>query len=101
MPFDPARIQGLCFDVDGTISDTDDAWVDRITRWIAPLHGLIQPRQARRFARWLVMFTESPMNAIYHWLDRHSLDDNIARLLNRLTHMRQGKKNHFWLMRAC
>ena len=98
MPLDPGRIKGLCFDVDGTISDTDDAWVDRITRWIAPLHRLIQPRQARRFARWLVMFTESPMNAVYYSMDALSLDDNFARLFDRLVRKRGMRGSKFILM---
>ena len=98
MPLDLGRIRGLCFDVDGTISDTDDAWVDRIARWLAPLHALIKPRQARRFARWLVMFTESPMNAVYYSMDALSLDDNFARLFDRLVRRKGMRGSRFNLM---
>lgn len=100
MPIDLARVKGLCFDVDGTLSDTDDHWESVITRVLGTLRFLFKKGNPQPFARWLLMVTESPMNAIYHWLDRHSLDDNVARLFNRLTHMRQGKKHHFWLMRG-
>jgi len=100
MPIDLARVKGLCFDVDGTLSDTDDHWESVITRALGPLRFLFKKGNPQPFARWLLMVTESPMNAIYHWLDRHSLDDNVARLFNQLTHMRQGKKHHFWLMRG-
>ena len=27
MPLDLSRIRAICFDVDGTLSDTDDMWV--------------------------------------------------------------------------
>ena len=100
MPIDLARVKGLCFDVDGTLSDTDDRWESLITRALGQLRFLFKKGNPQPFARWLLMVTESPMNAVYHWLVRHSLDDNVARFLNRLTRMRQGKKHHFWLMRG-
>ncbi len=100
MSIDLARVKGLCFDVDGTLSDTDDYWESNITRALGPVRFLFKKGNPQPFARWLLMVTESPMNGLYHWLDRHSLDDNVARLLNRLRHMRQGEKHHFWLMRG-
>lgn len=30
MSFDPTRVRAICFDVDGTLSDTDDQLVGRI-----------------------------------------------------------------------
>ncbi len=100
MPIDLARVKGLCFDVDGTLSDTDDRWESVITRLLGPLRFLFKKGNPQPFARWLLMVTESPMNGLYHWLDRHSLDDNVARLLSRLTHLKQGRKHNFWLMRG-
>ena len=32
MPLDVDRIQAICFDVDGTLSDTDDLWVSNFAR---------------------------------------------------------------------
>lgn len=98
MPLDLGRIRGLCFDVDGTISDTDDAWVERITRRITPLEKLTKPGQARRFARWLVMFTESPMNAVYYTMDALSIDDNMARLFDRHARKKGVRGSRFILM---
>lgn len=100
MPIDLTRVKGLCFDVDGTLSDTDDHWESVITRALAPLRFLFKKGNPQPFARWLLMVTESPMNAVYHWLDRHSLDDNVARLLSRMSHGRQSNKHNFWLMRG-
>jgi len=98
MPLDLERIRGLCFDVDGTISDTDDAWVERIARRIAPLEKIAKPGQARRLARWLVMFSESPMNAVYYTMDAFSFDDNMARLFDRFARKKGGSGTKFLLM---
>jgi HAD superfamily hydrolase (TIGR01549 family) len=98
MAIDLARVKGLCFDVDGTLSDTDDRWVAVIVRLLKPVCFLFKRGDPTLFARWLVMVTESPMNAVYHWLDRHSLDDNFARLFDRMSR-KSRHKQIFWLMR--
>ncbi len=38
--FDVSRVKGLLFDVDGTLSDTDDRLVDRISKYLAPITRL-------------------------------------------------------------
>ena len=98
MPIDLQRVKGLCFDVDGTISDTDDAWVERIARILAPRNKPVNALRARRLARWLVMFTESPMNFIYYLMDALSLDDNFARLFERIARRQKGHQTAFTLM---
>ena len=99
MAIDLSRVKGLCFDVDGTLSDTDDRWVATIVRLLKPVHFLFKGGDTTLYARWLVMVTESPMNAIYHWLDRHSLDDNFARLFDRMSR-KSRRKQIFWLMHS-
>lgn len=98
MSLDLERIKGLCFDVDGTLSDTDDAWVERITRILAPQSGLLSPHEARHFGRWLVMATESPMNTLYYWMDALSLDDNFARLYEKLAQKNVKNRKRFTIM---
>lgn len=98
MPLDLSRIKAICFDVDGTLSDTDDEWVSRFTGKLAGVNFLFRNRDPKRFVRRLVMFSESPSNFLYYWLDRLSLDDNMARLYERLI-LKRGKHNRpFWLM---
>ncbi len=75
MPLDVTRIHALCFDLDGTISDTDDLYVQRATRWLAPLARLFPGFSAQRAARRLVMGLETPGNMIYRALDRLNLDN--------------------------
>jgi len=100
MPLDLARIRGLCFDVDGTISDTDDAWVDKTTQIFTPLTRMLKRREPRRFARWLVMAAESPMNLVMYGMDSLSLDDNYARAFERIARRRGYRHTPFLLMRG-
>jgi len=85
MAFDPRRVQALLFDIDGTLSDTDDLWVAQFTPFFRG------PRAKER-ARWLVMGLESPGNFIYARLDRLDLDGPTSRLLNVFSHWHSRRK---------
>jgi HAD superfamily hydrolase (TIGR01509 family) len=87
MALDLARIRALCFDVDGTIADTDDHLVAQIA---AVLHAvpLVSGRRAERLARQTVMAAETPVNAAYSMLDRLGLDVPVARLRARIRRTR-------------
>jgi phosphoglycolate phosphatase-like HAD superfamily hydrolase len=98
MPLDVTRIKAVCFDVDGTLSDTDNEWVDRISRMMGWMEFAVKQQERARLARWLVMATESPMNALYHWADHLSLDDNFARLFAKRAGRAKARKHPFWLM---
>lgn len=90
----------MCFDVDGTISDTDDVWVEGLAKIFHPLRFLIRDGNVKPFARWLVMVTESPMNELYRWADSLSLDDNFARLYERLSKRKRKTIRPFILMKG-
>ena len=91
---DLTRVRGLLFDVDGTLSDTDDHMVDRITQSLLPISWLYKNKDPRKFARWLVVAIEMPANFIYsltgilginlplsdfyHWLSHHRRKNNSA-----------------------
>lgn len=98
MPFDAGRVKAICFDVDGTLSDTDDKWVAQIEQRLRGIRFIFPGKELRALARWLVMATETPMNAVYHQLDTWSLDDNIARIYERLNQRRKYMQRSFWLM---
>jgi len=99
MPLDIDRIQAICFDVDGTLSDTDDLWVSKFSRKFSLLKYVSPQKDTRILARWLVMVLESPGNLVYEVFDRLTLDDEIARLYNWIAHRNPGRKpKHFWMV---
>ena len=81
MPINPSLIQAICFDVDGTLHDTDDQFVLRLSKWLHPMNLLLPRIDARILARCIVMQTETPANYLYSLADRLGLDDKLA-LLN-------------------
>jgi len=99
MPLDIDRIQAICFDVDGTLSDTDDLWVSNFERRLSFLRFLSAKKDLRSFARWLVMVLESPGNLVYELFDRLHLDDEVANAYNWLAQRNAGRKpKHFWMV---
>lgn len=83
MPLDLPRIQALCFDVDGTIADTDDHLVSQLAALIGKVPG-VSGRRGERVARQVVMGLETPVHGAYAWLDRFGLDVPAQRLRERL-----------------
>lgn len=76
---DVARVRALVFDIDGTLSDTDDRWVKRLTRLAHPLRFLFPQRNPQPAVRSLVMAMDAPGNAVFALLDRLHLDGPLAR----------------------
>jgi HAD superfamily hydrolase (TIGR01549 family) len=81
---DFSRVRGLLFDVDGTLSDTDDLMVQELTGFLTPLSWLLKNRDTQTLARRLVMFSETPANLAYNLADRLGLDAVIASVYNWL-----------------
>lgn len=77
MPIDPHRVKALCFDVDGTLRDTDDQYVNRLAKWLKVVRFLLPQRDERRVARQVVMGLESPANFFYRFFDWLNLDDEL------------------------
>ena len=71
MPLDFSRIRALCFDVDGTLSDSDDLYARKYTDWLRRLRFIPHPEVV---ARRLVMGLESPGNALLSLSDAVGLD---------------------------
>ncbi len=80
MPLDLSRIKALCFDVDGTLSDTDDQFVENLAGGLARVGFLFPERDPRPLARRVVMATERPGNALYGLVDKLGIDDEISAL---------------------
>lgn len=98
MALDLSRIQAVCFDLDGTLSDTDDVWVNALERRLRWLSRLFPRGDIRPFARWAVMCAESPGNLVYYLLDRLHLDDDVGRLYNFVSRKVIGRKPKTYCM---
>jgi HAD superfamily hydrolase (TIGR01549 family) len=88
MALDLSRVRALCFDVDGTIADTDDHLVAQLAATIAKVPG-VSGRRSERVARQVVMGMETPVHAAYALLDRFGLDTPVDRLRSRLRAVKQ------------
>jgi len=98
---DPERISGLLFDVDGTLSDTDDHLVARLSRLFLPVSWLFKGRDSKRFARRLLMAMETPGNFLYGLADSLGIDKYLAKIYHRLPQKKQtGETGHdlFWII---
>jgi phosphoglycolate phosphatase-like HAD superfamily hydrolase len=80
MPLDQTRIHALCFDIDGTLSDTDDQFVRKLARRLSLVKFLFPHKDPYPFARHLVMATETPGNWFFGLTDRLGLDGPLGRL---------------------
>jgi HAD superfamily hydrolase (TIGR01509 family) len=84
MPIDPTRIQALCFDVDGTLSDTDDLYAEKLTRLLKPFHFFFRKMDPAILARRIIMAVEAPGNFLIGLPDRIGWDDEIYGLVDKL-----------------
>lgn len=84
MSFDPTRVRAICFDLDGTLNDADDAAVLRLARWL--------PGHNKHTARRMVIALESPATAAFELLDRVGLNRPLMSLLNRYYQSRINQK---------
>lgn len=92
---DPHRIQALCFDLDGTLVDTDDAYVE----WLARRFRLLaRPPTARRWARRLILAAETPANLLLGTPDLFGLDNALGPLLDRRRPRSQDLARRFRLV---
>ncbi len=86
MPLDISRIKALCFDVDGTLSDTDDYYAQKIAVFFP--RSLV--RDPVHTARRIVMWVESPGNALLGFADRIGIDDEMVAFIDWLNRHRKS-----------
>jgi len=91
---DIQKIRALCFDVDGTLSDTDDYYVNKLFGWFQRLPRFLVP-DPERAARRLVMWSESPGNALMGWTDTVGLDGPILSLIDFIYRHRKRRWHQF------
>ncbi|SRR5581483_9763196 len=95
MTLDLQRIRALCFDVDGTLSDTDDFYVNKFVGFFHYMPFVSDPARA---ARRLVMWMESPGNALLGITDTIGLDDEIIAFINWMYRHRKHKARQYLIV---
>ena len=94
MPLNVSQIKAICFDVDGTLSDSDDLYAQKVSKFI-PKNLFRDPDQAaRRFVMWI----ESPGNALLGLADRLGLDDEMVAVIDWLYRHRKHSDKNFLLV---
>ena len=94
MSIDLPRIQALCFDVDGTLSDTDDLYVQQVLRFFPRFLFKDPARAARRFIMWV----EAPGNALLGLADTFGMDNEMVAIINWLSRHRKYSSRKFLLI---
>jgi len=94
MTLDIPRIKALCFDVDGTLSDTDDVYVHKVSRYFPRFLFKDPEHAARRFVMWV----EAPGNALLGLTDTIGLDDEIVALIDWISRHQRKQSKTFWLI---
>jgi phosphoglycolate phosphatase-like HAD superfamily hydrolase len=56
MTLDISRIKAVCFDIDGTLSETDDLFVKKVVKILSPANFLFENRDVFPLARKLVAY---------------------------------------------
>ncbi len=99
MPFDPTRVQAVLFDLDGTLADTDDAYIQRAGQFVRRLSFLFPQHDPTHFLRWSVMVSETPVQLLMGVPDRLGVDGPLAQLYDWLaTHGHPTTTAQFVLM---
>lgn len=89
-----SRIKALCFDVDGTLSDTDDLYAAKAAQLFPRFVFKDPARAARRF----VMWSEAPGNFLLGLADRFGLDDEMVAVIHWWNRRRRYQPGKFLLI---
>ncbi len=98
MALDIQKIKAICFDIDGTLSDTDNQMIAQVQRWLSPMRYFVDQEALPIIARRLVMALESPVNIVFEWLDRLHMDKILTWIMDRFTGRGYRKRNQFLLV---
>jgi N-acetyl-D-muramate 6-phosphate phosphatase len=98
MPLHVSHIQAICFDVDGTLSDTDDVMVAQLAELLYPFNFLFPGKDLIKVARGIVMEAEAPANFLMGLPDLVGLDDEIFALKDWIVSQSKRKTKPFQLV---
>lgn len=87
-------IQALCFDVDGTLSDTDDLYAQKVSPYLARALFPNPDHSARR----MVMWVEAPGNALLGFADKIGVDDEMGSVIDWMSRHQTHTLKKFMLI---
>jgi N-acetyl-D-muramate 6-phosphate phosphatase len=93
-----SRIRALFFDVDGTLIDTDDLFVQKVERSLRSIRFLFRDRDPHRAARRFVMWSEAPANFLMGIPDTLGVDNKIAGAMEWFKRRQPHLKRDFLLI---
>jgi N-acetyl-D-muramate 6-phosphate phosphatase len=97
--FEPERVKAIFFDMDGTLADTDDAYIAKVAGLVKPIGFVFPQRNPIRFLRWALMQSESPINWLMTVPDQLNLDRLLGTMSDWMYRMRgQGAPAQFLLI---
>jgi N-acetyl-D-muramate 6-phosphate phosphatase len=96
VPLDLQRIQAICFDVDGTLSDTDDVWVDDLAGKLRRFAMIFPRRDPQRLARRIIMASETPGTLVFSMMGRMDLDRQMGFLIDWITRFGPPRKRRIY-----
>jgi N-acetyl-D-muramate 6-phosphate phosphatase len=98
MALDVPRIRALCFDIDGTLSNSDDQMVAQLSRVLHPFRFLLPGRNSHRAARRLVMASEAPATFFMGLPDLVGADGPIFALADWSARSLHTRPHKYWLI---
>jgi predicted PurR-regulated permease PerM/phosphoglycolate phosphatase-like HAD superfamily hydrolase len=84
----PGEIDAILFDLDGTLTETDDDAVNALAGRLQAVRWFLPKRDPVRAARQMLMAFEVPANRILGLLDRFGVDDDFFGVSERLRRLR-------------
>ncbi|NLT73252.1 MAG: HAD family hydrolase [Chloroflexi bacterium] len=87
-PIEMDRMRAVLFDLDGTLIESDDRWVEKIAARIGFLRRLHHAIDPEVIARWLVMRVETPSNYALSAIEHLGLKTSFFGLSDRLRRAR-------------
>jgi HAD superfamily hydrolase (TIGR01549 family) len=83
-----AGVKAIFFDLDGTLVDTDDAFLEALASRLDRWSRLFRRGDPRPTLRRVALAAERPVNAVVTVLDTLGLDDNVFSIGDRLRRLR-------------
>ncbi len=94
MPLEISHIRALCFDVDGTLSDTDDQFTLELVRFLPRVLFSNPMHTARR----LVMWFEAPGNKLLGYADTLGIDQEMVAIIDWVNRHRKTPARRYLLV---